>query len=253
MKIKKLNDEQEKIVCENLGLVRHIAKGFENLKEIFEFEDLVAIGTIGLIKAVQTFDESKNTKKATYFCKCIKNEILMYVRREKKHRVVDSFEKNICVDSEGNNMKLVDVLSTEEKGYNNIYIDDTFENLINVIINLNDKKSRTVILYMLAGVQQKEIADILHISQSYVSRLEKKLCEKLMQCAEKRKKYIGVYRGRKIEELYQFEFLVEKDNSIIEKTKETLRKNAIEEYDLKLEDKVLTIKLILCENAMKFL
>ena len=159
-----------------------LAKKYDNT--MYDLEDLVSIGTIGLIKGVKTYKLDKNIKLATYASRCIDNEILMFLRKNKKRKTEISFEDSINLDSEGNELHLEDVFGTEdnivEKEYESI-VDK--ECLINEIENLSKRDKEILILrYGLNNKKeytQKEVADMLGISQSYISRIEKKAVKRL--------------------------------------------------------------------------
>lgn len=177
-------DEQakSKLIEHNLRLVVFLAKKYENTK--VDLEDLVSIGTIGLIKGVSTYKPDKNIKLATYASRCIDNEILMFLRKNKKRRGEVSFEDSLSYDSEGNELRLEDILGTESdivtKGLEN----ETEKSLLyNEIKKLNERDRKIMILryglYNNAEMTQKDVADVLGISQSYISRIEKKVIRKL--------------------------------------------------------------------------
>ena len=161
---------RDKLIEHNLRLVVFLAKKYENTK--IDLEDLVSIGTIGLIKGVNTYQNDKNIKLATYASRCIDNEILMYLRKTKKKRTEVSFEDSLSFDSEGNELHLEDVLGTDD----NIVTKPIEDEL--------DKRDKEIIelRYGLSGkkeMTQKEVASMLGISQSYISRIEKKVIKKL--------------------------------------------------------------------------
>ena len=170
------------LIEHNLRLVVFLAKKYDNT--MYDLEDLVSIGTIGLIKGVKTYKLDKNIKLATYASRCIDNEILMFLRKNKKRKTEISFEDSINLDSEGNELHLEDVFGTEdnivEKEYESI-VDK--ECLINEIENLSKRDKEILILrYGLNNKKeytQKEVADMLGISQSYISRIEKKAIKRL--------------------------------------------------------------------------
>lgn len=173
---------RNKLIEHNLRLVVFLAKKYDNT--MYDLEDLVSIGTIGLIKGVKTYKLDKNIKLATYASRCIDNEILMFLRKNKKRKTEVSFEDSINLDSEGNELHLEDVFGTEdnivEKEYESI-VDK--ECLINEIENLSKRDKEILILrYGLNNKKeytQKEVADMLGISQSYISRIEKKAIKRL--------------------------------------------------------------------------
>lgn len=173
---------RSKLIEHNLRLVVFLAKKYENTK--VDLEDLVSIGTIGLIKGVNTYKLDKNIKLATYASRCIDNEILMYLRKNKKRQSEVSFEDNLSYDSEGNELHLEDILGTDEdivtRG-----IEEELERklLYEEITKLNNRDKRIMImrygLYNNKELTQKEVAEIMGISQSYISRIEKKVISKL--------------------------------------------------------------------------
>lgn len=173
---------RDKLIEHNLRLVVFLAKKYENTK--IDLEDLVSIGTIGLIKGVNTYQNDKNIKLATYASRCIDNEILMYLRKTKKKRTEVSFEDSLSFDAEGNELHLEDVLGTEED-----IVTKPIENeldrrmMYEEVAKLNDRDREIIELrYGLNGkkeMTQKEVASMLGISQSYISRIEKKVIKKL--------------------------------------------------------------------------
>ena len=173
---------REILIVRNLRLVVFIAKkfeyGFSNL------EDLISIGTIGLIKAVKTFCPEKNIKLATYASRCIENEILMYLRKISQIKGEVSIEEPINTDSDGNELSLSDVLGTDADELN-VKLDQEAENKILMdVVNKLSKREKIIIelrfgLFGKKELTQKEVADSLGISQSYISRLEKKIINRL--------------------------------------------------------------------------
>jgi RNA polymerase sporulation-specific sigma factor len=170
------------LIERNLRLVVYIARKFENTG--VGIEDLVSIGTIGLIKAVNTFDPVKKIKLATYASRCIENEILMYLRRNNKTRSEVSFDEPLNIDWDGNELLLSDVLGTDNDSIYK-YIEEEVDKklLVNALDNLSERERVIVELRfgLSDGVEktQKEVADMLGISQSYISRLEKRIIRKL--------------------------------------------------------------------------
>jgi RNA polymerase sporulation-specific sigma factor len=172
------------LIEHNLRLVVYIAKKFDNTS--VGVEDLISIGTIGLIKAINTFKPDKNIKLATYASRCIENEILMYLRRNNKTRLEVSIDEPLNVDWDGNELLLSDILGTDEDVIYHDIEDEIEKNLLNSAISrLNPRERRIVELrYGLTNedgeeMTQKEVADLLGISQSYISRLEKKIMKRL--------------------------------------------------------------------------
>lgn len=175
-------EASDKLIEHNLRLVVFLAKKYDNTN--VDLEDLVSIGTIGLIKAVSTYKLDKNIKLATYASRCIDNEILMYLRKTKRRKGEVSFEDSLSFDAEGNELHLEDVLGTSPdivtKGLENALdkklmideinkLNDRDREIIELRYGLNNKKELT----------QKEVADKLGISQSYISRIEKKVIARL--------------------------------------------------------------------------
>ncbi len=171
------------LIERNLRLVVYIARKFENTG--INVEDLISIGTIGLIKAINTFKVDKKIKLATYASRCIENEILMYLRRNSKTRSEVSIDEPLNVDWEGNELLLSDILGTEgDIIYKNIEEEVDRELLNHAMQKLSGRERRIVemrfgILPETTEKTQKEVADILGISQSYISRLEKKIMNRL--------------------------------------------------------------------------
>lgn len=173
---------RNKLIEHNLRLVVFLSKKYDNT--MYDLEDLVSIGTIGLIKGVKTYKPHKNIKLATYASRCIDNEILMFLRKNKRRKVELSFEDSINLDSDGNELHLEDVLGTDENIVEKEYEDMVDkECLKKEIDNLPDRDKEILSLrYGLNGSEeytQKEVADMLGISQSYISRIEKKAIKKL--------------------------------------------------------------------------
>ncbi|MDU1314141.1 RNA polymerase sporulation sigma factor SigE [Clostridium septicum] len=170
------------LIERNLRLVVYIARKFENTGVCVE--DLISVGTIGLIKAVNTFNPEKKIKLATYASRCIENEILMYLRRNSKVKAEISFYEPLNIDWDGNELLLSDILGTENDTVYNLIEDEVDKQLLFLALkHLNDREKEIVKLrFGLNGTRektQKEVADMLGISQSYISRLEKKIISRL--------------------------------------------------------------------------
>ena len=173
---------KEKLIEHNLRLVVYIAKKFENTG--LDLEDLISIGAIGLIKAVQTYKYDKQIKLATYASRCISNEILMHIRKNKKSKNDVSLDDTLNYDAEGNELKLSDVVGTEEDIVDRQFQDKmNREFLANEINNLSKRDKEIMMLrYGLNNTKeytQKEVANMLGISQSYISRIEKKVINEI--------------------------------------------------------------------------
>ncbi|PRR78588.1 RNA polymerase sigma-E factor precursor [Clostridium liquoris] len=170
------------LIERNLRLVVYIARKFENTG--MNVEDLVSVGTIGLIKAVNTFDPEKKIKLATYASRCIENEILMYLRRNSKVKAEISFYEPLNVDWDGNELLLSDILGTDNDVVYNLIEDEVDKQLLLIAMDkLSHREQEIVNLRFGIGGQgektQKEVADMLGISQSYISRLEKRIIKRL--------------------------------------------------------------------------
>ena len=170
------------LIEHNLRLVVYVAKRYET--DTFNLEDLVSIGTLGLIKAINTFKQDKNIKLATYASRCIENEILMYLRKKSRMRIEVSLDEPLSQDDEGNELLLGDVLSNDVYEVNDTLLkQERQERLLESLAILKDREKEILELrFGLNGKEeytQKEVADMLGISQSYISRLEKKILKKL--------------------------------------------------------------------------
>ena len=183
---------RQKLIEHNLRLVVYISKRFENTG--INIEDLISIGTIGLIKAVNTFKSGKNIKLATYASRCIENEILMYLRKISAQRTEISFDEPLNTDWDGNELLLSDILGTDDEEVYRPLEDDADKQMLMEAIDCLSQRERSIILmrFGLPGGKeytQKEVADKMGISQSYISRLEKRIIDRLrkemlrqMQC-----------------------------------------------------------------------
>ena len=173
---------RNKLIEHNLRLVVFLSKKYDN--SMYDLEDLVSIGTIGLIKAIKTYKLDKNIKLATYSSRCIDNEILMFLRKNKRRMGEISFEDSINFDNEGNELRIEDVFGTEDDIVEkSIEERDNKKLLEKEVLKLNDRDKNIIEQrYGLFGkkeLTQKELADKLSISQSYISRIEKKVIKKL--------------------------------------------------------------------------
>ncbi len=184
------NDEEAKgkLVEHNLRLVVYIAKRFESTG--INMEDLISIGTIGLIKGVNTFRKSKSIKLATYASRCIENEILMFLRKNSNSKNELSIEEPLNVDWDGNELLLSDILGTEADVVNKNIENEVEKSLLfEAMSKLNEREQKIIKMRfgLINGKEktQKEVADELNISQSYISRLEKKILERLKYEIEK--------------------------------------------------------------------
>ena len=177
---------RDKLIEHNLRLVVFLAKKYENTR--VDLEDLVSIGTIGLIKGIKTYQMGKNIKLATYASRCIDNEILMFLRKNKKIKTEVSFDEPLSYDGDGNELHLEDILGTEADLVTKGIEKETERSLVVDEINRLPKRDREIIVlrYGLMGkkaMTQKDVAEQLGISQSYISRIEKKVIRRLQTLA----------------------------------------------------------------------
>ncbi len=173
---------REKLIEHNLRLVVYIAKKFESTG--IDFEDLISIGSVGLIKAVKTFKGDKNIKLATYATRCIENELLMQLRKMSRLKSEVSLEKPLCDDGEGNELVLADIIATDADELSSGLEHSAERDAIWQILNRLEKREQEIMIlrFGLEGEEeltQKEVADRLGISQSYISRIEKKILGKM--------------------------------------------------------------------------
>lgn len=173
---------KDKLIEHNLRLVVFLAKKYENTS--VDLEDLVSIGTIGLIKAINTYSMDKNIKLATYASRCIDNEILMYLRKNKRVRAEVSFDESLSFDVDGNELHLEDILGTDADIVTKNIEESSDKKIMLEEINKLNKRDKEIMVmrYGLLGTNektQKEVASLLGISQSYISRIEKKVIKRL--------------------------------------------------------------------------
>lgn len=177
-------DARNRIIEHNLRLVAHIVKKYSQSADI---DDLISIGTIGLVKGVDSFDKSKNTRLATYVARCIENEVLMYLRHEKKFNSQISLSEPIGYDQEGNEISLMDILTGDDEDVcDKVDKSEKLKQLFQKVRAIKDKREKEILYlrYGLSGKEpltQKEVAKKLGISRSYVSRIEKKAIMRLRE------------------------------------------------------------------------
>ncbi|MEE0700008.1 MAG: RNA polymerase sporulation sigma factor SigK [Bacilli bacterium] len=177
-------DAKNKLIEHNLRLVVYLSKKYDNAK--IDLEDLVSIGTIGLIKGINTYKMDKNIKLATYASRCIDNEILMYLRKNKKRNADVSLEESLSFDAEGNELHLEDILGTEPDLVTKELEDNDLKMTLMKEINKLPERDKEImkLRYGLFGekeITQKELAEKLNISQSYISRIEKKVIRRIKE------------------------------------------------------------------------
>lgn len=185
-----INEEKARqtLITHNLRLVVYIAKKFESTG--IGIEDLISIGTIGLIKAVKTFCPSKNIKLATYASRCIENEILMFLRKTSQHKNEISIDEPLNIDWDGNELLLSDILGTDDDTVNNNIECEAEKTVLREAVEKLPEREKCIMKMRFGLVDgkektQKEVADIIGISQSYISRLEKRIIKKLRKELEK--------------------------------------------------------------------
>jgi len=173
---------RNKLIEHNLRLVVYVARKFET--SLTNLEDLISIGTLGLVKAIQTFKNNKNIKLATYASRCIENEILMYLRKRSRAKNEISLDEPLNVDYDGNELLLADILSQDEHEITNRIEEEEKRKIMNEAIETLSAREKEI-LTLRYGLEngeemtQKDVADFLGISQSYISRLEKRIIKKL--------------------------------------------------------------------------
>ena len=200
-------EEREKLILQNRRLVYYLAKRFDVAPS--EYDDVISIGTIGLIKAATTFDKSKKVRFSTYASRCINNEILMYYREKKRYSRDISLDEPINIDDEGDELTLGDKIPGPGSAFVEVLEEkDIFLRTMGIILNLLDSRERFVILHKMSGAKQKYIGKALRISQSYVARLVKKIVEKIeahLECSEQFEEFY-FYSSSIIGDLYQISF-----------------------------------------------
>lgn len=196
------------LIVRNIRLVLHIANKFRNTG--VETEELISVGTIGLIKGINSFDVNKKTKLATYISRCIQNEILLFLRSYSKYKNYTSLEEPLYIDDEGNELKIEDVIEVyDNKKYERYENMQYIANILEYILNGLKKNQKICILYSLAGMTQEDIGKILGFSQSYVARFTNSSKMDLKRFLAIDKKFDKIYSVEVLEEMYQISFKVE--------------------------------------------
>lgn len=177
MSIRLISEEQKELVLQNMGLVYHLAKKINIAQN--DYEDIISIGTIGLIKAAATYDKKKAVF-STYACRCIENEFKMYFRKANKYANDISLEEPIGIDNDGNELTLKQLIISPDSNFVEEIVErDNLIQFINIILNVLKTREKLVMLYKIAGVRQRGISEKLNISQSYISRIEKRMKDKV--------------------------------------------------------------------------
>lgn len=194
-------------VNRNLRLVAYIAKRFATNKT--DFDDFFSLGTIGLMKAVNTFNPEKKIKFSTYAIRCIENEILMYMRASKKHNNVTSLDEIIHTDYDGNELTYQDVIKDEKSSnFQETFLNhDLASDLLDIALNRLTYKEQVVFLYKLAGEKQRSIGKLMGLSQSYISRLETRIHKKIKRFFKEQEK-IGINFEKKISFLVRGDIII---------------------------------------------
>lgn len=205
MSIRLTSKEQEELVLKNEKLVNYLVNRLVVANS--DYEDIVSIGKIGLIKAAATYDKSKNITFGTYASRCINNEIFMHFRKEKSHANDISIYNPIGNDDEGHEITLADKIPISTKDFTEVIEEkEIFIKLINIILNLLEQKERIVMLYAISGVKQDYIAKTLNISQSYISRLEKKTKNEVKLYLKTTKQFKEVFKMEIVGDSYRISF-----------------------------------------------
>lgn len=246
MQIRLVSKEQEELVLKNQKLVRYLVSKLSVSSN--DYEDFVSIGTIGLIKAAATFDKSKNIKFATYATQCINNEIFMHFRKEKSHINDISLYEPIVSNNDGTELTLFDTIASYDKDFTEVLEEnDVFAHFISIILNLLKSKERLIMLYQIAGYNQRFIAEIFNVTQSYISRLEKQLNEKVKSYLQTKKQYKEVFSMAIVGDFYQISFS-SKDIKNFNKIFATLLRNLasteeLPDFDVNCDNKRILIKI----------
>ncbi len=204
----KLSSDKEHLVLDNQKLVYYIVQKLGITPNSSDYEDIISIGTIGLVKAAITFDTSKNIAFSTYASRCIKNEIFMHYRKAKKYANDISINEPIGDNGEGKELTIVDLLADPESDFVKRILDkEDFIRVVEIVLNCLKGKHRIVLLYLMAGVLQKDIGKKLNISQNHVSRIQAKAIQKVQKIENKQVYYKKVFSMRIVEGEYQISFL----------------------------------------------
>jgi len=207
MDVRISSKEQEELVIKNQKLVPHIAKRY--IKSYYDFDDLISVGKIGLVKAAVTFDKSKGNAFSTYAALCIRNEILMYLRTEKRQGNVVFLEEPIDSDKDGNEITLGETISDNNKDFREVIADrDVIVRAIRIFLNLLEPREKVVFLYKISGKTQRIIAKSLKISRSYVSRYEGKINHKIKEYFERPQEFKEVFSMDITDNSYEISFSV---------------------------------------------
>ena len=203
-----LNTNLQQMILDNRNLVHHLIKTLNISRNFIEYEDLVSIGTIGLIKAANSFDLSKNVIFSNYACTCIKNEIFIYYNKNKKHVNDISLEAFTTFTENNHTINLQDRLEHPDSDFvEKILKTETFTELINIILNCLSQTEKIIMLYRLGNISQSDISKILKFSQSYISKVEKKAILKNKETINHQFNYTEIFSMSTLEDYYQITIL----------------------------------------------
>lgn len=203
-----LNTNLQQMILDNRNLVHHLIKTLNISRNFIEYEDLVSIGTIGLIKAANSFDLSKNVIFSNYACTCIKNEIFIYYNKNKKHVNDISLEAFTTFTENNHTINLQDRLEHPDSDFvEKILKTETFTELINIILNCLSQTEKIIMLYRLRNISQSDISKILKFSQSYISKVEKKAILKIKETINHQFNYTEIFSMSTLEDYYQITIL----------------------------------------------
>lgn len=203
----KLSSEKEDLVLDNQRLVHYLVQKLGVTPISLEYEDIVSVGTIGLVKAAITFDSSKNFNFSTYASRCINNEIFMYYRKANKYAKDISIDEPIRDDGEGKEFTLGETIEHSESNFvDKIVNREAFIQLISIVLNYLEKRNRIVMLYRIGNISQKNIAKMLNISRSYVAKIETRATCKIQQVVNRQVHYKEIFTMAITGETYRISF-----------------------------------------------
>lgn len=203
----KLSSDKEYLVLKNQKLVHYLVRKLGITQKSSDYEDIVSIGTIGLVRAAITFDSSKNIAFSTYASKCINNEIFRYLNKSKKYEKNISLDEPIANDGKGNELTLANTLKDSKSSFiNSIESEEYFIHFTNLVLNYLDGIRRLAVLYRMGNLSQKIIAELLNLSQSYVSRILSKTIREIRRIADQPIHYKEVFSIAIIGDTYSFSF-----------------------------------------------
>lgn len=205
MKIRLNSHEQEELILNNQELIYHVVSKLHIYTD--DYNDIISVGKIGLVKAAASFDMSKNIHFSTYAVRCIHNEILLYFRQEYPHTKNISLYSPVGNDKDGDELLLFNILATNGTDFSKVIEDnDITIRCINIILNLFNPRDRLIMLYQIAGVSQQTLSSIFNISRPYVSKLERQLRKKIKSYLNSNKQFKKIFSMTIIDSLYQISF-----------------------------------------------